>query len=72
MYLALAEAADGPVLELMAGTGRMAVPLAAAGHASTAVDRDAAMLRRAAALLAARQGAAREMRAQLELRPGTT
>ena len=50
MYLAFAEAADGPILELMAGSGRVAVPLAEAGHQVTAVDRDAAMLARAAAL----------------------
>ena len=31
MYLALAEAGDGPILELMAGTGRVAVPLALRG-----------------------------------------
>jgi len=49
MYLALANASDGPVLELMAGSGRVAVPLALAGHRVTAVDRDAAMLGRAAA-----------------------
>jgi SAM-dependent methyltransferase len=48
IYLALAEAADGPILELMAGTGRVAVPLALRGHQVVAVDRDAAMLRRAA------------------------
>jgi SAM-dependent methyltransferase len=48
-YLALAEAEDGPVLELMAGTGRLAIPLAVAGHAVTAVDIDAAMLARAKA-----------------------
>jgi SAM-dependent methyltransferase len=50
MYLAFAEAADGSILELMAGSGRLAVPLAAAGHRVTAVDRDAAMLARADAL----------------------
>lgn len=50
MYIAFAEAAGGPVLELMAGTGRVAVPLAEAGHAVTAVDRDAAMLARAGTL----------------------
>ena len=48
-YLALAEAEDGPVLELMAGTGRLAIPLAMAGHQVTAVDLDAAMLARARA-----------------------
>ena len=47
LYLALADRADGPIIELAAGSGRLAVPLAAAGHDVTAVDRDAAMLARA-------------------------
>ena len=47
LYRALADRADGPILELAAGTGRLAVPLAAAGHEVTAVDRDPAMLARA-------------------------
>ena len=47
LYLALATRTGGPILELAAGTGRLAVPLAAAGHAVTAVDRDPAMLERA-------------------------
>lgn len=46
LWLALADRADGPVLELAAGTGRLAVPLAAAGHAVTAIDLDPAMLER--------------------------
>jgi SAM-dependent methyltransferase len=49
MYLAFAQATAGPILELMAGSGRVAVPLAAAGHPVTAVDRDPRMLARAAA-----------------------
>jgi SAM-dependent methyltransferase len=49
LYLALAAAVEGPVLELMAGSGRVAVPLARAGHDVVAVDRDPAMLARAAA-----------------------
>ena len=49
LYLALAARVGGPVLELGAGSGRIAVPLAAAGHAVTAVDIDPAMLERAAA-----------------------
>jgi SAM-dependent methyltransferase len=53
LYLALAARADGPILELAAGTGRHAIPLAEAGHAVTAVDLDPAMLERAAARLAA-------------------
>ncbi|HEY7941952.1 MAG TPA: class I SAM-dependent methyltransferase [Candidatus Limnocylindrales bacterium] len=48
LYLALADREGGPVLELGVGTGRLAVPLAAAGHAVTGVDDDAAMLARAA------------------------
>ena len=48
-YLALADAEDGLVLELMAGTGRLSIPLAMAGHAVTAVDIDPAMLARARA-----------------------
>ncbi len=47
LYLALADRADGPVLELAAGSGRVAVPLAAAGHAVTGVDIEPAMLERA-------------------------
>jgi len=47
LYLALADRADGPILELAAGTGRLAVPLAEAGHRVTAVDLDPAMLGRA-------------------------
>ena len=53
LWLALAEKAGGPILELMAGTGRLAVPLAEAGFAVTAVDLDPAMLRRAALRAAA-------------------
>jgi len=47
LYLALADRADGPILELATGTGRLAVPLAAAGHRVTGVDLDPAMLDRA-------------------------
>ena len=47
LYLALARRTRGPVLELAAGTGRIAVPLAVAGHDVTAVDIDPAMLERA-------------------------
>lgn len=46
LYLALADRADGPILELAAGSGRLAVPLALAGYRVTAVDNDAAMLDR--------------------------
>jgi SAM-dependent methyltransferase len=47
LYLALADRAEGPILELAVGTGRLAVPLAEAGHYVTGVDLDPAMLDRA-------------------------
>jgi SAM-dependent methyltransferase len=47
LYLALAARAGGPVLELACGSGRLAIPLAAAGHQVTGVDFDPAMLKRA-------------------------
>ena len=47
LYLALANRADGPILELAVGSGRLAVPLAAAGHHVTGIDLDPAMLDRA-------------------------
>ncbi len=46
LYLALADRVGEPILELAAGSGRLAVPLAAAGHQVTAVDLDPAMLER--------------------------
>ena len=49
MYLALAAASDGPVLELASGSGRIAVPLAEASHPVVGVDMDRAMLDRARA-----------------------
>jgi SAM-dependent methyltransferase len=48
-YLDLAASSDGRILELAAGSGRVAVPLAAAGHDVTGADSDAAMLQRASA-----------------------
>ena len=47
LYLALAARTGGPIVELCAGTGRIANPLAIAGHDVVAVDRDPAMLERA-------------------------
>ncbi len=47
LYLALAERADGPILELAVGTGRLAIPLASAGYSVTGVDLDPAMIDRA-------------------------
>lgn len=49
LYLALAARTGGPVLELAVGSGRVAVPLATAGHEVTGVDLDPAMLARARA-----------------------
>ncbi len=40
----LAEATGGPILDLGAGTGRVAIDLAARGHAVTALDRDPELL----------------------------
>ncbi len=47
LWTALAAEAGGPILELMAGSGRIAVPLAEEGHVVTAVDLDPSMLARA-------------------------
>ena len=47
LYLALATRTGGPVLEIAAGSGRVAVPLAEAGYEVTAVDISPAMLARA-------------------------
>ena len=47
LYLSLARRTGGPVLELAAGTGRLSVPLAAAGFDVIGVDVDPAMLARA-------------------------
>jgi SAM-dependent methyltransferase len=60
LYLALAARTGGPILELGCGTGRIAVPLAAAGHNVTAVDIDPAMLERARQRSKAAGAAARD------------
>jgi SAM-dependent methyltransferase len=44
LWRELASQADGPILDLGAGTGRVALDLAAAGHEVTAVDSDALLL----------------------------
>ena len=44
LWLALARAQGGPVLDVGAGTGRVALHLAEHGHAVTALDRDAELL----------------------------
>ena len=53
LYRALADRVRGRVLELAVGTGRVAIPLAAAGHHVTGVDNDSSMLDRARARAAA-------------------
>jgi SAM-dependent methyltransferase len=58
LYLALAARTRGPILELMAGSGRVAVPLAATGRRVVAVDLDPAMLARARAAADAAGGRA--------------
>jgi SAM-dependent methyltransferase len=60
LYQALASRTGGPILELAAGTGRIAVPLAEAGHRVTAVDIDPAMLARARDRAAAADEATRD------------
>lgn len=67
LYLALADRAGGPILELAAGTGRLAVPLAVAGHDVTGVDLDRAMLERARARAAADGAAGGGAAERLEL-----
>nr|MDQ3554792.1 class I SAM-dependent methyltransferase [Chloroflexota bacterium] len=47
LYEALAQRCGGAILELGAGSGRLAVALAAQGHSVTAVDNDPAMMQRA-------------------------
>jgi len=53
LYLALAARTAGPIVELCAGSGRLLVPLAEAGHEITGLDLDPTMLDRARARSAA-------------------
>ncbi|NTV63608.1 MAG: class I SAM-dependent methyltransferase [Oscillochloris sp.] len=43
-YREMSRRANGPILELMCGTGRVLIPLAEAGHPMTGVDTSPAML----------------------------
>ncbi len=49
LYQQLAHESGGPVLELGVGSGRLAIPLALAGHEVVGIDHDGAMLGRASA-----------------------
>ncbi len=64
-FLAEAKAASGPVLELMAGTGRVSLPLVEAGVALTCVDASAEMLSRLREKLARRQMQAQVVQADV-------
>jgi len=57
LYLELAHQAGGSVLELAVGSGRLAIPLALAGHRVVGVDHDPAMLERAHAAWRRARGA---------------
>jgi SAM-dependent methyltransferase len=52
-YENLARGVEGPILELGVGSGRVALPLAEAGHAVVGIDSSASMLARAQRRLAA-------------------
>jgi SAM-dependent methyltransferase len=66
LYRSLARVVGDPILELGCGTGRLLVPLAAAGHHLTGLDASAPMLERAA-IAAADAGVA----SRVTLRQGT-
>jgi SAM-dependent methyltransferase len=55
LYLALANRAGSPIVELAVGTGRVALPLALAGHDVVGIDLDQAMLDRAGRALDAQR-----------------
>jgi SAM-dependent methyltransferase len=63
LYRALATRTGGPILELAVGSGRIAVPLAAAGLEVVGVDEDPAMLARARRRWQDAEGAGSEARA---------
>jgi SAM-dependent methyltransferase len=58
-YRALAGECGGPILDLACGTGRLLAPLARDGHQVVGLDREPAMVARAAARLARLPAAAR-------------
>jgi len=68
LYLRLAQQVGDGVLELGVGSGRLAVPLALAGHRVVGVDHDPAMLERAQVAWDRARGAVE--RGRLRLLPG--
>lgn len=56
LYQELAHETGGPVFELAVGSGRLAIPLALAGHTVVGVDNEPAMLERARATWDRRRG----------------
>lgn len=74
LYLSLAQRTGDPIIELAAGSGRLSIPLAAAGHRVTALDIDPAMLaraRQAATRVAAKPVALEFLEADLLDMPGS-
>ena len=67
-YLRLAHEAGDALLELGVGSGRLAIPLALAGHHVTGVDHDHAMLARARAAWEASRGSLEHARLRLQLK----
>jgi SAM-dependent methyltransferase len=67
LYLQLAHQAGTDVLELAVGSGRLAVPLAMAGHTVVGVDDDPAMLERAWKRWSAERGTLDEDRLRLHV-----
>jgi SAM-dependent methyltransferase len=65
LYLALASRTGSPIVELAVGSGRIALPLAMAGHDVVGIDLDEAMLDRARQALTAQRPSGR-----VELRAG--
>jgi SAM-dependent methyltransferase len=64
LFQALARRTGGPIVELAAGSGRIAVPLAEDGHHVVGVDLDPAMLARARERIS---GAGKRVAARIEL-----
>jgi SAM-dependent methyltransferase len=68
LILDLAVQADGPILELGCGTGRVLLPLVEAGHTVTGIDISPALLRLASEKIGNTQHATRNTNHQADLR----